>query len=114
MARTVRKQSSSRWNRDLILSKTFHPICMLSAIVGSFVLLAAASKRTEAEPPIRVATVGLVHGHVKGFFAALRGNPAATLVAIVEPQEPLAKALCRHWGIPRGHGQLDDFDRLGL
>jgi hypothetical protein len=38
-----------------------------------------------------VATVGLVHGHVKGFLAALPGNQAATLVAIVEPQEPLAK-----------------------
>jgi glucose-fructose oxidoreductase len=91
MARTTHKQSSSRWNRDLILSKTFHPIRMLSAIVGSFFLLAAASKRTEAEPPIRAATLGLVHGHVKGFLAALPGNQAATLVAIVEPQEPLAK-----------------------
>jgi predicted dehydrogenase len=28
---------------------------------------------------------------VKGFLAALPGNQAATLVAIVEPQEPLAK-----------------------
>jgi hypothetical protein len=64
---------------------------ILFAIVGSFFLLAAASKRTEAEPPIRVATVGLVHGHVKGFLAALPGNQAATLVAIVEPQEPPAK-----------------------
>jgi hypothetical protein len=91
MARTIHKQSSSRWSRDLILSKTFHPIRMLSAIVGSFFLLAAASKRTEAEPPIRAATLGLVHGHVKGFLAALPGNQAATLVAIVEPQEPLAK-----------------------
>jgi hypothetical protein len=64
---------------------------ILSAIVGSFFLLAAASKRTEAEPPIRAATLGLVHGHVKGFLAALPGNQAATLVAIAEPQEPLAK-----------------------
>jgi predicted dehydrogenase len=38
-----------------------------------------------------VAIVGLVHGHVKGFLAALPGNQAATLVAIVEPQEVLAK-----------------------
>src|SRR5258708_26744167 len=91
MARTIHKQSSSRWNRDLILSKTFHPIRLLSAIVGSFFLLAAASKRTEADPPIRAATLGLVHGQVKGFFAALPGNQAAPLVAIVEPQEPLRK-----------------------
>ena len=38
-----------------------------------------------------MAIVGLVHGHVKGFLAALPGNQAATLVAIVEPQEALAK-----------------------
>lgn len=44
-----------------------------------------------ADPPIRVAIVGLVHGHVKGFLHALPRNPSATLVAIVEPQEALAK-----------------------
>jgi predicted dehydrogenase len=32
-----------------------------------------------------------VHGHVKGFLAAPPGNQAATLVAILELQEPLAK-----------------------
>jgi glucose-fructose oxidoreductase len=44
-----------------------------------------------AEAPIRVAIIGLVHGHVKGFLGALPGNQSATLVAIVEPQQPLAK-----------------------
>src|SRR6202790_3818659 len=63
---------------------------MLSAVVGTLFLLAAAD-RVGAEPPIRVAIVGLVHGHVKGFLSALPGNRAATLVAIVEPQEALAK-----------------------
>ena len=41
--------------------------------------------------PIRVAIVGLVHGHVKGFLKALPGNQSATLVAIVEPQVALAQ-----------------------
>jgi glucose-fructose oxidoreductase len=40
--------------------------------------------------PIRVAIVGLVHGHVRGFLSALPGNESATLVAIVEPQQALA------------------------
>ena len=44
-----------------------------------------------AEPPIRVAIVGLVHGHVKGFLSALPNNESATLVAIVEPQKLLAE-----------------------
>ena len=71
------------------MTKAFISIRMLSA-VGTLFLLAAAD-RVGAEPPIRVAIVGLVHGHVKGFLAALPGNQSATLVAVVEPQEPLAK-----------------------
>jgi glucose-fructose oxidoreductase len=71
------------------VTKAFISIRMLSA-VGTLFLLAAAH-RVAAEPPIRVAIVGLVHGHVKGFLAALPGNQSATLVAVVEPQEPLAK-----------------------
>ncbi len=41
--------------------------------------------------PIRVAIVGLVHGHVKGFLAALPKNSSAHLVAIVEPDRALAE-----------------------
>jgi glucose-fructose oxidoreductase len=72
------------------VTKILLSIRMLSAVVGTLFLLAAAD-RVGAEPPIRVAIVGLVHGHVKGFLSALPGNQAATLVAIVEPQEALAK-----------------------
>jgi predicted dehydrogenase len=75
---------------SLIMTKTVLPIHALCAVAGIIFLLAMPG-RAEAEPPIRVAIVGLVHGHVKGFLAALPGNQAATLVAIVEPQEPLAK-----------------------
>jgi glucose-fructose oxidoreductase len=71
------------------MTNTFLPIRVLCVAVGTFFLL-AVPERSAAEPPIRVAIVGLVHGHVKGFLAALPGNQAATLVAIVEPQEPLA------------------------
>jgi glucose-fructose oxidoreductase len=71
------------------VTKTILSICMLSAVAT--LLLLAAAHRIAAEAPIRVAIVGLVHGHVKGFLAALPGNQSASLVAIVEPQEPLAK-----------------------
>ena len=40
---------------------------------------------------VRVAIVGLVHGHVKGFLSALPKNENAQLVAIVEPQVALAQ-----------------------
>lgn len=59
-------------------------------MICAFVLLFSLNA-TGGEPPIRVAIVGLVHGHVKGFLSALPGNENAILVAIVEPQESLAK-----------------------
>jgi glucose-fructose oxidoreductase len=68
----------------------FHRIPVLCVLVGTFFAF-AVPQRDAAEPPVRVAIVGLVHGHVKGFLAALPGNQAATLVAIVEPQDALAK-----------------------
>src|SRR5277367_3798071 len=65
--------------------KAFRRFCS-HLLLASCVVSASA-----ADAPIRVAIVGLVHGHVKGFLGALPGNQSATLVAIVEPQQPLAK-----------------------
>ncbi len=64
--------------------------CWLAAICG-FVLLLFSANAGGAEAPVRVALVGLVHGHARGFLRALPGNDSATLVAIVEPREDLAK-----------------------
>src|SRR3982075_3552773 len=61
------------------------------AAVGSLFLALLSSTACGAEGPIRVALVGLVHGHAKGFLRALPGNDSATLVAVVEPREDLAK-----------------------
>jgi glucose-fructose oxidoreductase len=52
-----------------------------------------------AEGPIRVALVGLVHGHAKGFLRALPGNDSATLVAIVEPREDLTREYAAKFGL---------------
>src|SRR6202790_1682788 len=72
------------------MTNRFHPLRLVCVLVGTLLLL-AAPRIAAAEAPIRVAIVGLVHGHVKGFLSALPGNQVATLVAIVEPQEALAK-----------------------
>ena len=50
-----------------------------------------------ASTPIRVAIVGLVHGHVKGFLSSLPKDPNAKLVAIVEPDTALAKQYQDHY-----------------
>ena len=49
------------------------------------------------EKPIRVAIVGLVHGHVQGFLGALPNNKSASLVAIVEPDTALAEKYAQRY-----------------
>ena len=58
----------------------------------------------DAQPvdkPIRVAIVGLVHGHVKGLLAALPKNPNAQLIAIVEPNTTLAQQYASQYHLPQ-------------
>jgi predicted dehydrogenase len=43
----------------------------------------------QTPPPIRVAIVGLVHGHVQGFLNNLPSHPEITLVGISEPDAAL-------------------------
>jgi predicted dehydrogenase len=69
------------------------------AAVFAFALLVFSSNAGAAEGPIRVALVGLVHGHAKGFLRALPGNDSATLVAVVEPREDLAKEYAAKFGL---------------
>lgn len=56
----------------------------------AFAVFPSTLRTAAAETPIRVAIVGLVHGHVKGFLSALPRNTSASLVAIVEPDTALA------------------------
>lgn len=60
----------------------------IATIVAALILTAAAA---HAQQPIRVAIVGLTHGHVKGFLHNLPTSKSATLVAIVEPNQQLAE-----------------------
>ena len=62
----------------------------LLSVLSLFVLAAVAGHAQAPQPPVRVAIVGLVHGHVGGFLDALPGNADAQLVAIVEPNQALA------------------------
>jgi glucose-fructose oxidoreductase len=45
----------------------------------------------QAAPPIRVAIVGLVHGHVQGFLHNLPSHPDIQLVGIAEPDAALRR-----------------------
>src|SRR6202000_1125700 len=45
--------------------------------------------RAQAAPPVRVAIVGLVHGHVQGFLHNLASHPEINLVGICDPDPAL-------------------------
>jgi glucose-fructose oxidoreductase len=72
------------------MQKPFHPLRFFYPAVGALLLLTLPHPAV-AGPPIRVALVGLVHGHAQGFLRSLPGNDLAMLVAIVEPQQDLAQ-----------------------
>src|SRR6201998_1252809 len=53
------------------------------ALVGTFM------PAQTAKPPLRVAIVGLVHGHVHGFLERNRHNSEIEIVAVEEPNREL-------------------------
>lgn len=57
-----------------------------SLLACSFLAPVALSAQ---QPPLRVAIVGLVHGHVGGWFDELSQHPEIQLVGVAEPDEAL-------------------------
>lgn len=66
---------------------------MLKALAILCVAIVCTSSGISAQEkaPIRVALVGLVHGHASGLLRALPLSKSATLVAIVEPRTDVAR-----------------------
>ena len=71
----------------------------LVAGLSAYFLFPLVAVATADDAPVRVAIVGLVHGHVKGFLSALPKNSSAALVAVVEPQTELAKAYAAEYKV---------------
>ena len=53
------------------------------------VLASGLSSQAQSLAPIRVAVVGLEHGHVYGFLSGLKQHPEVQLVGIAEPDTAL-------------------------
>jgi glucose-fructose oxidoreductase len=70
------------------LRKLAHFLCCLLFLSVS-VALGQLSSSANSQAPIRVAVVGLVHGHVAGFFPKLKNHPEIQLVGIEEPDAAL-------------------------
>jgi predicted dehydrogenase len=56
----------------------------------------------ETKTPLRVAIVGLVHGHVQGFLQQSLHSPEIEIVGIAEPDGQLASAYATKYGFDRG------------
>jgi predicted dehydrogenase len=69
-------------------------ICFLAVLVVGITLPAMTSAESSAQPtgkPLRVAIVGLVHGHVAGFLGPALKRNDIQIVGIVEPDQQLAR-----------------------
>ena len=75
---------------------TLAKLLITSALLASNL----ASAQTTQTPPIRVAIVGLVHGHVQGFLHNLAAHPEITLVGISEPDAALRQHYIDHTHLP--------------
>lgn len=63
----------------------------LSLVLGSFVLMTAFMQAEATNPPpVRVAIIGLVHDHARGFIPAVLAQSDVQLAGIVEPDRQLA------------------------
>src|SRR5215470_7792160 len=72
-----------------------------SVLLGLCSLIPMAYALTpQSHPPLRVAIVGLVHGHVHGFLAQYQHSPEIEIVAVMEPDAQLRSAAATRYGFP--------------
>ncbi len=69
----------------------------MKVILG--IILCAAIACAQDEKPLRVAIAGLNHGHVDGFFRALRNRKDVEIVGVFDPDASLHKKYGDRYGI---------------
>lgn len=73
--------------------RMMRPLLLLSAIA----LFAGSGIIAQDNAPVRVAIVGLVHGHVGGLFEMLPSHENVKLVSIYEPQKPIVEQYAKRF-----------------
>jgi predicted dehydrogenase len=76
------------------MSQVFHVVLLGALSLGT----AAFAETPESHPPLRVAIVGLVHGHVHGFLTQYGHSPEIEIVGVVEPDVELRSAAASRYG----------------
>jgi glucose-fructose oxidoreductase len=84
-----------RLNVRYVLTRVFWKACLLIGF-----LLAPDWAVAQIDSPVRVAVVGLVHGHVQGFLHNLPSHPQVQLVGIAEPDANLRQRYIESTHLP--------------
>lgn len=71
---------------------------MFLLLTCSALLCCPAVARMQSHPPLRVAIVGLVHGHVHGFLNQYQHSSEIEIVGVVEPDAQLRAAAAKRYG----------------
>jgi predicted dehydrogenase len=72
------------------------------AMICGIIFCASRAVSAQEKAPIRVALVGLAHGHASGLLRALPQSKSAKLVAIVEPQAALQQQYAGKFHLDKG------------
>jgi len=75
------------------------PAVRLVACLGLLLTALPAAAADGERPPVRLAVVGLVHGHVRGFLDRLKGRTDVQLVGIVDPDASLREKYRERYGL---------------
>jgi predicted dehydrogenase len=78
-------------NRFPLRSHAILHFVVVLLLISATTISVTAQSNPNSPAPIRVAVVGLVHGHVAGFLPALKSHPEIQLVGIEEPDTALAE-----------------------
>jgi scyllo-inositol 2-dehydrogenase (NADP+) len=79
-------------------------------IFAIILLITNVSLAQSASPPLRVAVVGLVHGHVEGFFQHNLHRADIQIVGISDPSQPIFAKYAKQFGLDPKlyYASLDD------
>jgi predicted dehydrogenase len=75
-------------------------VIRLGTLLLFFAFFAIPTAHAADQPPLRVAIVGLVHGHIGGWFDQLSAHPEVQLVGVAEPDAALRTRYATKYHLP--------------
>src|SRR5947209_17074651 len=81
---------------------SFACVRLASRLLASALLFTPLAIPAFAQAPVKVAIVGLVHGHVQGFLRNLPSHSEIQLVGVAEPDAGLRQKYASLFNLPQG------------